>query len=354
LEVTSSPSTDEYINILLLGDSGVGKSTFINAFANYLLFGSLQQAKSGRPIVIIPVSFLITVNDNFDEQRIKFGEPDPNEQHNEIGQSVTQECRSYVFEISPGKKLRIIDTPGFADTRGDSQDEINMNMIFSFMNNLTHLNAVCLLFRPSITRLNPFLYTYFTQIVQCFGENIRDHLIFCFTNARTTFFAPGDTRPLLKAFFNSFPVKNIPFEKKNTFCFDSESFRYLVALQDGFKFNDMQEDEMKNSWIRSVEESKRLRNFLCKELQPYRRNIQWQSIQNAQYQIISLIRPMLETIRNILRNILLYEMNCSIQLKATYVNRPTIICYNCNRTPKVFHQFGILPDLIHHSPSEVS
>ncbi len=345
---------DECINILLLGDSGVGKSTFINAFANYLRFDSLQQAQSGKPIVIIPVSFMITVNDNFDERRIKFGEADPNEQHNEDGQSVTQQCRSYVFQISPGRKLRIIDTPGFADTRGINHDEINMNMIFSYMNNLTHINAVCLLFKPTIPRLNPILYTCFSQIFQCFGENIRDHIIFCFTNARATFFAPGDTRPLLQSFLNSFPVKNIPLEKRNAFCFDSEAFRYLLALQDGFQFTDAHEDEMKNTWTRSVDESKRLRDFLCKDLEPYYRNIQWQSVENAQYQINSMIRPMLETIRNILRNILLYDMDCSIKLKATCVSRSTMICYSCDRTPKILGQFRILPDYLHQSPNEVS
>ncbi|CAM2713114.1 unnamed protein product [Rotaria socialis] len=57
----------KYINILLLGESGVDKSTFISAFANYLT--------------------------------------------------------SYVFGFSRGKLFRIIDTPGFGDTRGDTQDE---------------------------------------------------------------------------------------------------------------------------------------------------------------------------------------------------------------------------------------
>ena len=215
----SSPSSPEYINILLLGESGVGKSTFINAFANYLRFDSLEQAQSGQPIVIIPVSFLITVNDQFDEQLVKFGDVDPNEDHSKSGRSVTQQCRSYVFEISHGKKLRIIDTPGFGDTRGGNQDEINMEMIFSFVTNLSHLNGICFLFKPNVAQLNSFLYSCLTQIFECFGENIRDHFMFCFTNARSTFFAPGDTRPLLTSFFKSFPVKNIHTREKEHVLF---------------------------------------------------------------------------------------------------------------------------------------
>jgi hypothetical protein len=349
----SSKSNDEFINILLIGESGVGKSTFINSFANYLQFNSLEQAQSGHPIVVIPVSFLMTVNDDFNEQLIKFGEPDLNENQTNSGQSATQQCRSYVFQISSDKKLRIIDTPGFGDTRGENQDEINMEMIFSFINNLTHLNGICLLFKPNVGQLNPFLYSRFTQLFQFFGENIRDHFIFCFTNARSTFFTPGDTRPLLRSLFDSFSVKKIPFEKKNTFCFDSESFRYLIALQRSLTFKEIEKDEFEKSWTRSVEESKRLQNFLCEKLQPYRKNIEWQSIQQAQFQIKLIIRPMLEAIRNILRNILLYQTNCSIKLIASCVDRPTMICYTFDRTLERFGEFWILSDDLRPLPNMV-
>ncbi|CAF3092610.1 unnamed protein product [Rotaria sp. Silwood2] len=342
---------NECINILLLGESGVGKSTFINAFANYLQFDTLKQAQSGKPIVIIPVSFLIAINDKFDEELVKFGNADSNEDHSKSGQSVTQQCRSYVFEKCHEKRMRIIDTPGFGDTRGDNQDELNMKVIFSYINNLTHLNCICFLLKPNVNQLNPFLYSCFTELFQFFGANICNHLIFCFTNARSTFFTPGNTRPLLKSFFDSFPIKEIPLKKKNTFCFDSESFRYLVALQKHLKFNEDDKKELEKSWLRSVEESKRFRDFICHEVKPYRKNIEWQSIQEAQLQINLMIRPMLEAMRNILRNILLYETNSSIKLSTTSIEQPAIICYTCNRTAYKFGHIWILLDCLHLLPN---
>jgi len=346
-------SNGEYINILLLGESGVGKSTFINAFANYLRYDTLEEAQSSKPFVIIPVTFLMTINDDFEEKLVKFGDADPNEDHSNSGQSVTQQCRSYVFKISHEKKLRIIDTPGFGDTRGNNQDDLNMEMIFTFVNHLPYLNGVCLLFKPNEAQLNPFLYSCCTQLFQCFGENIREHFIFCFTNARSTFFAPGDTGPLLKSFFDAFPVRNIQLKRKNTFCFDSESFRYLVALQRSLIFNELERDEFDKSWTRSVEESKRFRDYLCTGLRRYRKNIEWQSAQDACCQINSMSRPMLETMRNILRNILLNSVHSAIKLKSTCVVQETVICYAREGNMEKFGQCWILLDHLHPSSHQV-
>ncbi|CAF3166627.1 unnamed protein product [Rotaria sp. Silwood2] len=345
----SSSSTKKYINILLFGESGVGKSTFINAFANYLYFQTLDQAQQEKPIVIIPVSFTMTINDIFDEKIIKFGDIDSNENHNNLGQSVTQKCQCYVFDISQDKKLCIIDTPGFGDTRGDNQDNLNMEEIFSFLHNIPYLNGICLLFKPEILELHPYFYSCFTQLFDYFGENIRDYIIFCFTNARSTFFAPGNTRTLLKTFFDSFPIKNIPFEKNNTFCFDSEAFRYLVALQNSIEFDPNERNELEQSWLRSVIESKRFRNFLCNQ-HSYRKNIQWQSIKHARFQIKNMIRPILETLRNHLRNIILYNSNSCIKLQATHTKQSTMICYAYNRHPKNYGDIWIMPDHLHYSP----
>src|SRR6266487_1984929 len=105
---------EKEINILLLGETGVGKSTFINSFVNYLKFDTLNEAKSGNMEVLISSKFTIT-DDNFETKTIKIGNDDLNEKLESIGMSSTQECKSYIFQAAENKFVRLIDTPGIGD-----------------------------------------------------------------------------------------------------------------------------------------------------------------------------------------------------------------------------------------------
>jgi hypothetical protein len=349
------PKSDDIINILLLGESGAGKSTFINAFVNYLLFNTLEQARN-KSIVLIPVSFVMTIGDDFKERQVTFGGMDTlsSEDHDHPGQSVTQHCKSYVFTLKDGnnrgKKLRIIDTPGIGDVRGLAQDDINMQHILSYINNLTHLNAVCILMKPNNVRLNIFFRSCFVQLFDLLGESAGDKIIFCFTNARATFYTPGNTAPLLKNLLQSLPVKDIPFTKNNTFCFDNGSFRYLMALQNGIEFSGSQEKKYDNLWNRSSTESKRFLEYIRTNMTAFLVLGEYKSMKDAQLKIRLMIRPMLEAMRNILRNIVLWNAGysmVSIELRPRPIKDSTAICLTCPRQSLRFGDFWITTDGLH-------
>ncbi|CAF3590390.1 unnamed protein product [Rotaria socialis] len=352
---TNSPRPDsshlpssKHINVLLLGESGVGKSTFINALVNYIKFESFKNAHSNEPVVAMPVSFLLTTGDQFQENIVKFGDEDTNEDHHHPGQSVTQHCRSYTFQSRTQQKIRIIDTPGIGDTRGQNQDDLNIQHILAFISNLSHLNAICILLKPNESRLNIVFRSYFDRLLNFLGENARHNIVFCFTNTRATFYAPGNTAPLLKKMLSSSAIKNVPFEKSNTFCFDSESFRYLVALRYGIKFNTFEENEYEQSWTKSAVESARLLTYVCgTQLKPYVQH-EWQSIGHAQFKINQMIRPILETMRNLFRNILVLQINPAsklIKLCPFALQHSSVICYTCGRTPEYYNEFLVFSDL---------
>jgi len=93
-----SPTINDHINILLLGETGVGKSTFINVLVNYLKFKTFEQAQSNEPVILMPVSFLLATGDNFEERIMKFGDfaSSNNEDSDHPGESITQNCKSYI------------------------------------------------------------------------------------------------------------------------------------------------------------------------------------------------------------------------------------------------------------------
>ncbi len=63
--------TKKEINILLLGETGVGKSTFINAFSNFINFDTLKQAEESNQIPILIGTKFANLDDEFNETIIQ-------------------------------------------------------------------------------------------------------------------------------------------------------------------------------------------------------------------------------------------------------------------------------------------
>jgi hypothetical protein len=188
------------------------------------------------------------------------------------------------------------------------------------------------------------------QLFDLLGENVRDKIIFCFTNARATFYTPGNTAPLLKNLLQSLPDKNVPFTKNNTFCFDSESFRYLVAIQNGIKFNESEEKDYKDSWNKSSTESKRFLEYIGTNMTASLFPGEYQSMKDAQLKISLMIRPMLEAMRNILRNVVLWNVGArtiSIELRPRIIKCTAAICLSSPRQSLQFGDFWITADSLH-------
>jgi len=294
------------VNILLLGETGVGKSTFINAIANYLTYETMEDAlKSGGNILaLIPTSFAVT-DENFKQHTVSVGDGNTNE-NQDAGQSATQSCKSYKFPFQGGV-IRLIDTPGIGDVRGIEQDKINMENILGFIGQHDELHGICILMKPNNSRLTVSFTFCIKELLCHLQKNASRNIVFVFTNSRGTFYKPGDTAPTLKAVLkdieSSPPYVSIPFVRENVYCFDSEAFRFLMALHNGIHIKD--EQIFGESWKISVKECKRMVNYIA-NLIPHRVQ-DTVSINDARRLILDLSKPMAEIAQNIDVNLQVIE-----------------------------------------------
>ncbi|CAF4937052.1 unnamed protein product [Rotaria sp. Silwood1] len=309
----SDPSTD--INVLLMGQTGVGKSTFINALANYLCNDTLEEVTNDQMQILIPSAFSFTHEEMFDEKRIQVGEENEYEKLNDDGQTCTRYCRSFVFPVGK-KNLRIIDTPGIGDTRGLEQDTKNFHEILTFISQYEHLNAICILLRPNEERLTILFRFCVNELLRHLHVSVRENIIFVFTNARSTFFKPGSTSKILRALLNELKLtQNIEvcFTRENSFLLDNESFRYMALRKDGIELSNEQILSYQKSWEHTVKEYLNLMGYIV--TRPLHGVSNTLSLNEAEQLIRNLTRPIAETVRLIQQNIQLAKQHKENVLK---------------------------------------
>ncbi|KAJ4243537.1 hypothetical protein NW757_011176 [Fusarium falciforme] len=257
----------EDLNILILGETGVGKSTWINAFLNYLSYESIDEALNAEDLkCVIPCSFQTqtAVNGRFVETEIKLGSSE-SEKDGSGGQSATQSTEVYTVNI--GKtRVRLIDTPGIGDTRGVDQDNSNMNDILTVLRTYNNLHGVLILLKPNAARLTVMFRFCIKQLLTHLHRNAANNIVFGFTNTRGSNYKPGDTFKPLNALLSEYKDVSMGLFENNVYCFDSESFRYLAAKKKGIDIGHLEDN--RRSWEYSVGECERLVKH-CQGITPH-------------------------------------------------------------------------------------
>ncbi|XP_043100846.1 uncharacterized protein LOC122348990 [Puntigrus tetrazona] len=146
--------------ILLVGETGVGKTTLINTMVNYLMGVKFKDE----------IWYEITEEQSRD-------------------QSESQTSEITMYEVCPSKSpmsLTIIDTPGYGDTRGLDKDlEVAENLATLFQSNdgVREVDAVCFVTQASKNRLSDRQHYIISSILSLFGKDIVENIVFLITHS---------------------------------------------------------------------------------------------------------------------------------------------------------------------------
>ncbi|KAH0565816.1 hypothetical protein GP486_000785 [Trichoglossum hirsutum] len=261
LDLLKALESFEELNILILGETGVGKSTWINAFINYLTYDSLDDAMQSDILrYVVPCSFTTQIKDKSDgrgklvQKKIKIGSS-ISERDGSDGLSATQQTSIYPVDIG-STRVRLIDTPGIGDTAGIDQDNKNMTDILRVLRSYNKLHGILILLKPNAPRLTVMFRFCIKQLLTHLHRNAATNIVFGFTNTRGSNYMPGDTFKPLESLLEEYKEVEMGLYRHNVYCFDSESFRYLAARKQGVDMG-LLEDNVR-SWKYSVEECQRL------------------------------------------------------------------------------------------------
>lgn len=308
LRALRSLSGTDDINILILGETGVGKSTFINAFVNYLTHESLEDAKAADKLeTVIPCSFITQKMDRsrpeepIEQINISVGERD-DEKDGSKGESATQKTAVYPIAVG-GRTIRLIDTPGIGDTRGHAFDKQNMADILQTLSSYDELHGILLLVKSNNARLTITFNFCVKELLVHLHRSATANMAFAFTNTRISNFTPGDTYGPLSTLLEKHADVGLSLTVPTTYCFDSESFRYLAAYRQGHVLDNI--EDFQRSWKHSRDESLRLINYFSTRV-PHKIK-STVSLHGARQAIASLIKPMAQISVVIRNNIAMME-----------------------------------------------
>ena len=295
-------------NILIIGETGVGKSTWIHSLLNHLEKVDIDE--NFRYVLFDEKKMQI-------EYEIKYGKKNK-------GCSVTD--KPEVYNIPPTEAypwpLRIIDTCGFGDTRGIEFDNKFIKDMKNLFDNseIYDLKAICLIFKATDTKMHSRADYIINKLLSFFSDDFLKNFIIIFTFADSLTNIPAIN--VLKgnlSFVQIFEdIENYPkFIFNNIAYFIDDRINYDSVFNDNTRnFNHFLQ-YLKELEPISLENTKVIMNFRIK-------------IENESKKIKGKIEEINKEIQNLVETKKYLDFNKKLILD--YYNRPnSLYCKRHNR-----------------------
>ena len=151
--------------MLLIGETGSGKTSFLNLLCNSKLFEEL-----GTSIDVEKFNRIKNYNDLKIEDSTA-----------RAMASKTSEAKFYNTKVCE-MRMTVIDTPGFGDSRGLKKDEVNVKKIIDALRHQDYINCVCLVINGRQSRMTASLKYVLAEISTILPREIFNNIIVVFTN----------------------------------------------------------------------------------------------------------------------------------------------------------------------------
>lgn len=241
------------ITILLFGGTGVGKTTLVNSLANYLKHSRFETMYNNLKDLVC----LAKVQYNYpapDGTIVTVTVPGLFNNDECVGTSAashTRRCSTYIMYWGH-VIIKLIDTPGMEDTRGEDQyDGMNIENIMAYLSQYKIIHCFMFLVKANESRLKDSLRKCFKHLITKLDKNALKNIIFVCTYGRGPRFLPGDTEDSLKELLKSEKVDIALDHSVNIFTLENDSFKWLVQIRDGMPDDNREYNQRMDSWAHS-------------------------------------------------------------------------------------------------------
>jgi len=227
------------INIVLLGETGVGKTTIINAFANHITYNTYKDVIESKECTLLAdTKFLYQPKDG-EVVQITIGNPKVDR---DVIFSETEACTSYLFTFVDGEteyQIRLIDTPGFLHVEENkaagTRDDEFMKLVIDQLSVHENIDAYLLLLSPDNARFTESIKYCIERMLIELDSKAHENLLFGYTKCHNNFQSAPETHSILKK------IGYHP-NSRNEFFFENNPIRNLAALHNGQTISDAMYD----------------------------------------------------------------------------------------------------------------